>query len=237
MGRRPGRERPVGFSLVELLIVIAILSVLTGILLPVLASARERGRRASCQSNLKQIGLAFDLYLENNHDTYPCNGDPFLWMGRKWRWPLKPYLALNAAQDGDPMKSKGGGRNVLLCPSDRFAEGKWDGTSYSYSMTFYHSPDQINALTRIEDTWTQTIPCRPQSRSSVKYASKKALVTEWLSNHESPNVAWSSWEGGRVYLFADGHCRYLKARQIKSANDGWPDINLTRDGIRGKDID
>ena len=236
MGRRTDRKGLTGFSLIELLVVIAIISLLTGILMPVLAVARENGRRASCQSNLKQIGLAFELYLDDNHDTYPCNGDPFLWMGRKWRWPLQTYLALTAKQDGGPMKSKVGGPNVLLCPSDRLAAQKWDGTSYSYSMAFYHSPAQIDSLTKIEETWTKALSCQPQSRSFVKYPSYKALVTEWLSNHESPHVAWNSWEGGRVYLFADGHCRYLKATGIKPGNDNWPDINLTRNGIRGRDV-
>lgn len=226
-----------GFTLVELLVIVAVLALLMAILMPVLASARERGRMSACQSNLKQIGLAFGLYLDDYHNTYPCTGDPFLWMGRKWRWPMKPYLALTAQQDGGPLNSKGGGRNVLLCPSDRVAAAKWDGTSYSYSMAFYHSPDQIASLTKIEETWTTALPCHPQSQSSVRFPSQKALVTEWLSNHESPNVAWNSWEGGRVYLFADGHCRYLKAKHIRPANDGWPDINLTRGGIRGKDVE
>ena len=237
MRRQSGQTCHTGVSLVELLVVTAILSLVTGILLPVLATIRERGRRSLCQSNLKQIGLAFDLYLEDNHDTYPCDNDPFLWMGRKWRWPLQAYQASTGEQDGGPMKSKGGGPGILLCPSDRLAAVKWDGTSYSYSMTFYHSPDQINALTAIEDTWTQAIPCRPQSRSFVKHPDKKVLVAEWLSNHETPNVAWNSWEGGRVYLFADGHCRYLRARQIRPGTDGWPDINLTCDGIRGRDVE
>jgi prepilin-type N-terminal cleavage/methylation domain-containing protein/prepilin-type processing-associated H-X9-DG protein len=235
MSRRLGRKALTGFSLIELLVVIAIISLLTGILLPILAAARESGRKSSCQSNLKQIALAFDL--DDNHDTYPCTGDPYLWMGRKWRWPLKPYLSLTEVQDGGPMKSKGGGRNVLLCPSDRLAAQQWDGTSYSYSMTFYHSSAQIDSLTKIEDTWANPIPCQPQSQSFVKYPSYKVLVTEWLSNHESPHVAWNSWAGGRAYLFADGHCRYLKATQIKPGNDNWPDINLTRNGIRGKDIE
>jgi prepilin-type N-terminal cleavage/methylation domain-containing protein len=47
-----------GFTLIELLIVIAVIAILTAILFPVFARARENTRRASCQSNLKQIGLA-----------------------------------------------------------------------------------------------------------------------------------------------------------------------------------
>ncbi len=78
---------------------------------------------------------------------------------------------------------------------------------------------------------------REQGRkaSAVRFPARKALVTEWLSNHQKPNAAWNSWEGARIYLFADGHCRYLKARQIRPGTDGWPKINLTRNGIKGRD--
>ena len=228
-----------GFTLIELLVVIAIIAILASIMLPALAAAKERGRSAVCQSNLRQIGIAFALYLEDDDYTYPSNGDPFLWMGRKWRWPLKQYIGLAASPvPGDPMHSIGKNRNILLCPGDLTALDTWDGTSYAYSMSFYLTPDQINSMTSIADTWTiPGPPCNPQKGHGLKYPAQKAIVAEWLSNHESPHVGWNSWEGGRNYLFADGHCKYLKARQIIPANDNLPDINLTHDGINGKDID
>jgi prepilin-type N-terminal cleavage/methylation domain-containing protein/prepilin-type processing-associated H-X9-DG protein len=59
-----GRERR-GFTLIELLVVIAIIAILAAILFPVFARARENARRASCQSNMKQLGLAYHQYLQD----------------------------------------------------------------------------------------------------------------------------------------------------------------------------
>ena len=62
------RAQPDGFTLVELLVVISIISILMSILLPTLSNAREQGRRVDCMSNLKQFTLAWNLYAMDNDD-------------------------------------------------------------------------------------------------------------------------------------------------------------------------
>ena len=76
--KRDNKSRRRGFTLIELLVVIAIIAILSAILFPVFARARENARRASCQSNLKQIGLAMMQYTQD-YDEHMVNG--FLSMG------------------------------------------------------------------------------------------------------------------------------------------------------------
>lgn len=106
-------RRAAGFTLVELLIVIAIIALLAAILFPVFAAAREKARSATCQSNLKQIALGFHQYSQDNDerlphasDFGPTNQDSVCttYTDEPVIWPAKVYPYIN-------------NRQVFKCPS------------------------------------------------------------------------------------------------------------------------
>jgi prepilin-type N-terminal cleavage/methylation domain-containing protein len=64
------------FTTIELLVVIAIIALIAALLFPVISHAREAGRRTRCLSNLRQIGMALQLYLGDYDETFPMNRFP-----------------------------------------------------------------------------------------------------------------------------------------------------------------
>jgi prepilin-type N-terminal cleavage/methylation domain-containing protein/prepilin-type processing-associated H-X9-DG protein len=103
--------RQAAFTLIELLVVVAIIGVLAGLLLPVLARARDKGKAAKCQSNLRQLNLAAIMYDED-YQVYPIGWPPADSLNGPsfpiWYRQLQPYLG---------SKTNVSGRGVFICPS------------------------------------------------------------------------------------------------------------------------
>jgi prepilin-type N-terminal cleavage/methylation domain-containing protein len=176
--QNPGNaNKRTGFTLIELLVVIAIIAILAAILFPVFARARENARRASCQSNLKQIGLGFMQYTQDYDEKFPgqtvsgglayvadASATP---NGVAWYWiQLHPYI-----------KSK----QIWVCPSNSVAFGLENHPSTGWTST-----DPV--------TYTFNGELMGQALASVE------SVSEVFMNWDvQAGYAWSGWAYSPYY--------------------------------------
>jgi prepilin-type N-terminal cleavage/methylation domain-containing protein/prepilin-type processing-associated H-X9-DG protein len=115
------RVQRAGFTVIELLVSVSIVSILLALLMPAVQAVREVARRNQCQNNLKQIGLAFSLHVDSTR-RYPTNGWGYGWVGDPdrgtdrhqpggWIYCLLPYL------EQEPLRQLGAGQSEFLKPS------------------------------------------------------------------------------------------------------------------------
>lgn len=213
-------NRENGFTLIELLVVIAIIAILAAVMFPVFTSAKEKAKYTGCISNLKQIGMAFSSYLDDNNAWYPNParalkaGEPLIHPKQDHRVATWDVVIFKYIKSTD----------IFRCPSDNykrpaFSQITGDPLPRSYTL---------NRL--VYQPWKQS-EVNPQ-------LSKYILLSEQLNfpnNADKTKYPWNnfgSWEcviGTRIlkygvhlngtvasYLFFDGH---VKGMNPKVAND------------------
>ena len=243
--QRTGARRS-AFTLIELLVVIAIIAILAAILFPVFAQAREKARQASCASNLRQIGLATLMYVQDYDDTYPlyqyddCQGGTCYqyWFGLRTAtgWDKTQGLLYPYMKNGQ----------IQRCPSWTGKSTFGDGNGYGYNWGYLGS-----------DYYTSFAfpPINPASLAALSSSADKIMFSDsgylnapWYGGDgtmvETPGIdPPSQWYGTPTMdfrhvdnrkildtvaqtvtdlgfaniVFADGHVKAMKQTQVTDA--------------------
>jgi prepilin-type N-terminal cleavage/methylation domain-containing protein/prepilin-type processing-associated H-X9-DG protein len=225
------------FTLIELLVVIAIIAILAAILFPVFARARENARRASCQSNLKQIGLGILQYAQDYDERMVYDE---LWNGTyrvSFKGSIQPYTKSIQVFDcpsniGYPStRTSARTSDNYTISSDYSANTEWfDGntgcipTNSCGGMSYggHNGASPINttlypaiSLAAFENT-AQTIVVAETVQSNDDYA----YWTAHRNTSEAHPFLFAGHLSTSNYLFADGHVKALKPMQTLHTTDG-----------------
>lgn len=212
-------NRAHAFTLLELLVVVAIIALLASILFPAFSRARENARRSSCLSNLKQIGLGIAQYTQDYDEYLPYSGSTAT--GGRWPNKIGPYIK---------------NTSIFVCPSytdfkpvsnflyENAATG-WRGNGSTYAINVNFSDYESNTiksrhLAEIVDTVNSSIiaetgvltlngnallssPDNLDPTTWNNYINKADLVVPYKGNSDWQWMPPTSWDGGQAfYTFA-----------------------------------
>ncbi|MGD9497901.1 MAG: DUF1559 domain-containing protein [Armatimonadota bacterium] len=206
--------RRCGFTLIELLVVIAIIAILAAILFPVFARAREKARQVACLSNMRQLGLAMGMYIEDWRGVVPWDdltlggapeGTAPTWT---WRLMIQPYVQ---------------NTQIFVCPTASRL-GSFDGTWPDYGQSAGYA---INMVHWDNDLGTAAEPPPGHPVQDIREPTRTVLLLDYTGNYSISH--WGTQQHGFVrtdaaatrhndgcnYLFCDGHVKWHTPTQIR----------------------
>jgi prepilin-type N-terminal cleavage/methylation domain-containing protein/prepilin-type processing-associated H-X9-DG protein len=194
-------RRNCGFTLIELLVVIAIIAILAAILFPVFARARANARKASCLSNMKQLGMGIMGYVQDYDETLPPRAN---WQPQRtyWYYLIRPYLGANVSNSASALES------ILVCPE--YKTSYPDGVEGIYPKCSYVP----NLYLMQEDTAVGLAQCNYPT-DLVLLAPGRNSVGSYGRDDASGDVNYMAARGrhagGANFTFCDGHAKWMPA--------------------------
>jgi len=187
-------KQRIGFTLIELLVVISVIALLMGILVPVLGKARGTAKRVYCEANLRQIGVAFRAYLDDNRDKFPL-ACAFPWEITDVNDPAynPPITKVLSPILKDP--------KVFICSADTVKKYylRVGNTSYWYNGTTLSNPPDL-----IDGMAGKTIREYFLMKEGIKEKNIE-VMSDFDPIHPGFTGTYRKRVGQKNYLYADWH--------------------------------
>ncbi len=199
-----------GFTLLELLLVVAVIAILAALLLPAIGRARAKAQRPVCMNNLRQISIGIRMYADDSNDAFPppkTNFPPDAFTA--YAQLMKSYLGMTGASSE---------RNRLFaCPADTFCydSNKRLSQSLHLQSRFYYSSYGFNGGNFPRGGLPRWPGIAGRNLSSIKEPDKTVLVAEfaalWPFSWHQPEGASGHYNNAQnVVGFVDGHVSFIK---------------------------